>query len=80
MDVLGDDPDKTDTPWTDPRTLYTSASHAAGIMERVIRDFDLDADLGDGGWLLDRMLEEPPGNRVCLAERLLRGTGKRIVP
>jgi hypothetical protein len=60
-------------PWRDPISGYVSPTFAAGVMERVIRDFDSDADLGDGDWLLGRMLDEPEDHRVAVALALIRG-------
>lgn len=64
--------------WRDEKSGYVSETRGGAALERVARDYDSDADLGDGDWLLARLMEEPPADRIALARELLEGTGKVV--
>lgn len=64
--------------WRDEKSGYVSETRGGAALERVARDYDSDADLGDGDWLLARLMEEPPADRIALARELLAGTGRVV--
>ena len=59
--------------WKDPESGYVSITHAGGVLQAVLDDMNMDADLGDGDHMLTLLQMLPEADRLALIVRIAGG-------